>query len=33
VPSGISTMETEAFLRAEMTKWAEVVKVSGAKVD
>jgi tripartite-type tricarboxylate transporter receptor subunit TctC len=33
VPSGISTAETEAFLRAEMTKWAEVVKVSGAKVD
>lgn len=33
VPSGLSTMETEAFLRAEMTKWAEVVKVSGAKVD
>ena len=33
VPSGISTMETEAFLRAEMTKWAEVVKASGAKVD
>ncbi len=33
VPSGITTAETEAFLRAEMVKWAEVVKVSGAKVD
>ena len=33
VPSGISPAETETFLRAEMAKWGEVVRVSGAKID
>ena len=33
VPSGISTAETTAFLRSEMAKWGEVIKVSGAKID
>lgn len=33
VPSGVSVSETEAFLRAESAKWAEVIRVSGAKVD
>jgi tripartite-type tricarboxylate transporter receptor subunit TctC len=33
VPSGIGAADTEAFLRAEMAKWGEVVKVSGAKID
>lgn len=31
--SGMSTADTEAFLRAEMTKWADVVRASGAKLD
>ena len=31
--SGMSTTDTEAFLRAEMTKWADVVRASGAKLD
>jgi tripartite-type tricarboxylate transporter receptor subunit TctC len=33
VPSGASTAETEKFLRAEMAKWGNVIRVSGAKVD
>ena len=33
VPSGASTAATEAFLRAEIAKWGNVVRVSGAKVD
>lgn len=33
VPSGISAAETEAFLRAEMQKWGEVARVTGAKID
>jgi len=32
-PSGISPAETEAFLRAEMLKWGDVVKKTGAKID
>ena len=33
-PQGGTTPETfEAFIRAEIAKWAEVVRVSGAKVD
>lgn len=31
--SGISTAETDAFLRAEMLKWGDVVKKTGAKID
>ena len=31
--AGTSTSETEAFLRAEMAKWGEVVRASGAKAD
>ena len=31
--SGISTSETDAFLRAEMLKWGDVVKKTGAKID
>ncbi len=30
---GTSPASFEAFIRAEITKWAEVVKVSGATVD
>lgn len=33
VASGSTPAETAAFLRAESAKWAEVVKVSGAKID
>lgn len=33
VPSGISPADTEAFLRAEMNKWGEVVRTTGAKID
>ena len=33
VPSGITPAETEAFLRAEMTKWGDVVRTTGAKID
>ena len=33
VPSGASTAATETFLRAEMAKWGDVIRVSGAKVD
>jgi len=33
VPSGVSPAEAEAFLRAEMNKWGEVVRVTGAKID
>jgi tripartite-type tricarboxylate transporter receptor subunit TctC len=32
-PSGITPAETDAFLRAEMTKWGDVVRVTGAKID
>jgi hypothetical protein len=33
-PQGGTTPETfEAFIRAEIAKWAEVVRVSAAKVD
>ena len=31
--SGISTTETDAFLRAEMLKWGDVVRQTGAKID
>ena len=31
--SGISTAETDAFLRAEMLKWGDVVRKTGAKID
>ncbi len=31
--SGISTADTDAFLRAEMLKWGDVVKKTGAKID
>jgi tripartite-type tricarboxylate transporter receptor subunit TctC len=33
VPSGVSPAEAEAFLRAEMTKWGDVVRTTGAKID
>ena len=33
VPSGITPGEAEAFLRNEMNKWGEVVRVTGAKID
>ena len=33
VPSGITPTEAEAFLRAEMTKWGDVVRKTGAKID
>ena len=33
IPSGITPAESEAFLKAEMAKWGDVVRVSGAKVD
>ncbi len=32
-PSGIAPAETDAFLRAEMLKWGDVVKKTGAKID
>ncbi len=32
-PSGISPAETDVFLRAEMVKWGDVVKKTGAKID
>jgi tripartite-type tricarboxylate transporter receptor subunit TctC len=32
-PSGMSPSDAEAFLRAEMAKWGEVVRVTGAKID
>ncbi len=32
-PSGITPAETDVFLRAEMNKWGEVVRVTGAKID
>jgi tripartite-type tricarboxylate transporter receptor subunit TctC len=32
-PSGITPAETDAFLRKEMNKWGEVVRVTGAKID
>jgi tripartite-type tricarboxylate transporter receptor subunit TctC len=33
VPSGMPTAESEAFLRAEMAKWSDVISKSGAKLD
>jgi tripartite-type tricarboxylate transporter receptor subunit TctC len=33
VPSGITPGEAETFLRNEMNKWGEVVRVTGAKID
>jgi tripartite-type tricarboxylate transporter receptor subunit TctC len=33
IPSGITPAEAEAFLRAEMTKWGDVVGTTGAKID
>ena len=33
VPSGMPTGESEAFLRAEMAKWSDVIKASGGKLD
>ncbi len=33
VPSGITPTEADAFLRAEIAKWSEVIKASGAKLD
>ena len=33
IPSGNSSAEFAAFIEAETKKWAQVVKVSGAKVD
>ena len=32
-PSVMSAADYDKFLRAEIDKWAEVVKVSGAKID
>ena len=32
-PSGITPAETDAFLRAEMAKWGEVVRVTGARIE
>jgi len=33
IPSGITPAEFARFIAAETTKWTQVVKVSGAKVD
>ena len=33
IPSGVTPAETEAFLRCEMTKWGDVVRATGAKID
>jgi tripartite-type tricarboxylate transporter receptor subunit TctC len=33
LPAGLPTADSEAFLRAEMAKWGDVVRVSGAKAD
>lgn len=33
IPSGVTPAEAETFLKAEMAKWGEVVRTSGAKVD
>jgi len=33
IPIGMSTDEFDRFLRAEIVKWAQVVKLSGAKTD
>lgn len=33
IPSASSPAETEAFLRAEMKKWGDVVQATGAKID
>lgn len=33
VPSGMPPGEAEAFLRHEMNKWGEVIRVTGAKID
>ena len=33
VPSGMTSAQFAAFISAETLKWAQVVKVSGAKVD
>lgn len=33
IPSGSTPAETDVFLRAEMKKWGEVIRVTGAKVE
>jgi len=33
IPSGITPAEFAAYIASETKKWAQVVKVSGAKVD
>ena len=32
-PAGTTPQEFAAFIKSEMTKWAKVVKESGAKVE